>query len=909
MSKNIPYAREYTPKRRSPALLDYANLINRTKPGDKGALTYEDPEYYVMENIVSDEMAKVGMGLKLREYRTPEQVADIVQMPLDLVKDALHKLAIAGVAFEASIEGEVKYWLEIWVPGHMEMIMNNRENAKKYPEIAIGFDAYGKKKGVLAPGVIPMGKAPMRVIPIESAIDGNSRSASYEEISHYLNKNTLFSVSDCSCRTVREEMGEGCGHLKENMCIQMGTAADYYIRTGRAKEITREEAFEIIHKAEENGLMHQIPNLDGSGNTHAICNCCGCGCLALRNANMFRNPDFSRSNYVAKVDADKCVACGECVEHCPVNALKLGQKIPSIKPLPEMDKHLDRPGNTKWGADKWNIDYRENREVVLESGTSPCKSHCPAHIGIQGYIKLASEGKYGEALELIKQENPFPAVCGHICPRYCEDACTRNSVDDSVAIDEIKRFIAEQDMKSEHRYVPKKKHDYSDVKVAVVGAGPAGLSCAYYLAIDNYDVTVFEKEESLGGMLTWGIPSFRLERDVINSEIDVLKELGVKFKTGVDVGKDITLDQLRKEGYKAFYLAIGAQGGRKVNIEGEEALGVYSGVDFLRRVNLTEERLLSGNTIVIGGGNVAIDVARTAVRSGAKKVQMVCLESPEEMPALPEEIHEAQEEGIEIINGWGPKRILTKEGKVTGIEFKRCTRVFDENHRFSPLYNEEETYFLEADNILISVGQSIVWGDLLKGSKAEVNPNQTLPADATTFQTAEKDIFVGGDAHTVPKFAIDAIAQGKEGAISIHRFVHRGQSLVLGRLRRNYLALDTENVDYQGFDLKPRQEPEKVSGTISRTSFRDLTKSFTPEQIQEEADRCLSCGKTYVDEHMCVGCGQCTTKCRFDAITLEKVADAEGVDLSEMKPYVVKNLLKTKGKTLVHSAKKKIIGK
>ncbi|NLY36176.1 MAG: FAD-dependent oxidoreductase [Tissierellia bacterium] len=909
MSKNIPYAREYTPKRRSPALLDYANLINRTKPGDKGALTYEDPEYYVMENIVSDEMAKVGMGLKLREYRTPEQVADIVQMPLDLVKDALHKLAIAGVAFEASIEGEVKYWLEIWVPGHMEMIMNNRENAKKYPEIAIGFDAYGKKKGVLAPGVIPMGKAPMRVIPIESAIDGNSRSASYEEISHYLNKNTLFSVSDCSCRTVREEMGEGCGHLKENMCIQMGTAADYYIRTGRAKEITREEAFEIIHKAEENGLMHQIPNLDGSGNTHAICNCCGCGCLALRNANMFRNPDFSRSNYVAKVDADKCVACGECVEHCPVNALKLGQKIPSIKPLPEMDKHLDRPGNTKWGADKWNIDYRENREVVLESGTSPCKSHCPAHIGIQGYIKLASEGKYGEALELIKQENPFPAVCGHICPRYCEDACTRNSVDDSVAIDEIKRFIAEQDMKSEHRYVPKKKHDYSDVKVAVVGAGPAGLSCAYYLAIDNYDVTVFEKEESLGGMLTWGIPSFRLERDVINSEIDVLKELGVKFKTGVDVGKDITLDQLRKEGYKAFYLAIGAQGGRKVNIEGEEALGVYSGVDFLRRVNLTEERLLSGNTIVIGGGNVAIDVARTAVRSGAKKVQMVCLESPEEMPALPEEIHEAQEEGIEIINGWGPKRILTKEGKVTGIEFKRCTRVFDENHRFSPLYNEEETYFLEADNILISVGQSIVWGDLLKGSKAEVNPNQTLPADATTFQTAEKDIFVGGDAHTGPKFAIDAIAQGKEGAISIHRFVHRGQSLVLGRLRRNYLALDTENVDYQGFDLKPRQEPEKVSGTISRTSFRDLTKSFTPEQIQEEADRCLSCGKTYVDEHMCVGCGQCTTKCRFDAITLEKVADAEGVDLSEMKPYVVKNLLKTKGKTLVHSAKKKIIGK
>ncbi|HZK09636.1 MAG TPA: FAD-dependent oxidoreductase [Clostridia bacterium] len=909
MSKKIPYTVDYSPKRRSPILLDFANLINRTKTGDKGALTYEDPEYYVMENIVTDQMAKVGLGLRLRVYQTAEQIAKTVQMPVEVVRDRLEDLAMAGASHRATIDGEVKYWLEIWVPGHMEMIMNNRENAKKYPEIAIGFEAYGKKKGIIAPGSFPMGMAPMRVIPIESAIDGNSRTASYEEISTYLNKHTIFSVSDCSCRTVREEMGEGCGHLKEDMCIQMGTAADYYIHTGRARQITREEAFEIIHKAEENGLLHQIPNLDGSGETHAICNCCGCGCLALRNANMFRNPDFSRSNYVAKVDSEKCVACGECVEHCPVNALKLGQKIPATVALAEVDKHEDRPGNTKWGIDKWNIDYRENREVVMDSGTSPCKSFCPAHIGVQGYIQLASEGKYGEALELIKQENPFPAVCGHICPRYCEDACTRNSIDDSVAIDDIKRFIAEQDMNSEHRYVPKKKHDYSDKKVAVVGAGPAGLSCAYYLAIDNYDVTVFEKEEALGGMLTWGIPSFRLEKEVINSEIDVLKELGVKFQTGVEIGKDLSLDDLRQQDYKAFYLAIGAQGGRKLGIEGEDAQGVYSGVDFLRKVNLTEERLLSGNTVVIGGGNVAIDVARTAVRSGSKQVQMVCLESPEEMPALPEEILEAQEEGIEVLNGWGPKRILTKDGKVTGIEFKRCTRVFDENQRFSPLYNEEETYFLEADNILVSVGQSIVWGDLLKGSKAEVNPNQTLPADGTTFQTAQEDIFVGGDAHTGPKFAIDAIAQGKEGAISIHRFVQHGQSLVLGRLRRNYLALDTETVDYQGFDLKPRQEAEKVDGSVSRTSFRDLSKSFTPEQIQQEADRCLSCGKTYVDEHMCVGCGQCTTNCRFDAISLEKVYDAEGMELSKVKPYVVRNVLKTKSKIFVHSAKKKIMGK
>ncbi len=904
MSK-IPYATPYSPKRRSEKLLAFANHINRTKPGDKLYLTYEDPEYYVMENMVTDEMAEVGMGVKFKDSQTIEEVAANLGRTVDDISPILWDLVVAGAVFFETVDGVRKYFLELWVPGHMEAIANHPDSLK-HPEIHIAFDAYGKKKGLMAPGVLPMGMTPMRVIPIESAIDGNSRSASFEEISHYLNENTIFSVSNCSCRTVRESMGEGCGHLKEDMCIQMGHGAEIYIATGRARQITREEAFEIILRAEENGLMHQIPNLDGSGKTHAICNCCGCGCLAMRNSNMFQNPDFSRSNYVAKVEAEKCVACGECVEHCPVNALKLGQKVQPKVQIQKVPPHDDRPDNTKWGVDKWNVDYRENVQVVMEGGSSPCKAECPAHIGIQGYIKLASEGKYKEALELIKLENPFPAVCGHICPRYCEQACTRSTVDESVAIDEIKKFIAHKDLDSEHRFIPKKKHDYSDKKIAIVGAGPAGLSCAYYLAIDNYDVTVFEKEDILGGMLSWGIPNFRLGREIINSEIDVLRELGVKFKTGVEVGKDVTLDELRKQGFKGFYLAIGAQGGRGLGIEGEDGEGVYTGVDFLRKVSCQEQTVLSGKTVVIGGGNVAIDVARTAVRTVADSVQMFCLENEKEMPALQEEIDEALEEDIEINNSWGPKRIILDGGKVKAVEFKKCLSVFDENGKFSPKFDEDNIMIVEADNVLISVGQTIEWNDLLKGTDAEFNPNNTLKADPVTYQTNIPDVFVGGDAYTGPKFAIDAIAAGKEAAISLHRYVQPGQSLVLGRIRRNYKPLDVNNVDYKGFDMKPRQEPDEDESR--RKSFQDMRKTFTVEQIKLEADRCLKCGKTYVDEFMCVGCGQCTTKCRFDAISLEKVADQESVHVTELKPYVLRNLVKSKGKTIVHSVAKALKG-
>lgn len=424
---------------------------------------------------------------------------------------------------------------------------------------------------------------------------------------------------------------------------------------------------------------------------------------------------------------------------------------------------------------------------------------------------MAAQGRYTDALALIKKENPFPAVCGRICNRRCEDACTRGTIDEAVAIDEVKRFIAEQDLKAETRYIPKKvvpslKGEFSE-KIAIIGGGPAGLSCAFYLAEKGYKPTVFEKNQKAGGMLVYGIPSFKLEKDVVQAEIDIIKEMGVEIRTGVEVGRDITLDELRAQGYQAFYIAIGCQGGRLPGIPGQNADGVMTAVDFLRAAGEDNTYAVSGKTVVVGGGNVAIDVARTSMRCGADGVSMYCLESREMMPASEEEIQEAEEEKVSIHCGWGPKEILTENGKVKGIVFKKCVSVKDPDGRFNPRYDESETMTVECDHVFMSVGQSILWGDLLKNEKVELGRGNGAVADAVTYQTAQPDVFVGGDVYTGPKFAIDAIAAGKEGAVSIHRFVQPHSSLTIGRNRRQFVELDKQDVLVEEYDNSSRQTP------------------------------------------------------------------------------------------------------
>jgi FAD-dependent pyridine nucleotide-disulfide oxidoreductase len=858
------------------------------------------PEYYSLECCVSDEQADVALVMGLRKPRTIEYIAKKANLSVEKAHKLAMELAQIGVCKVYTDEkGKEVFMVQIYAPGILEMMVNNAESVKKYPQIGRAFEEYTRLRiAPIAPN-LPMGTGMMRVIPIQSAIDGNMKAVPYEKLSYYLDKYDTFSLSDCSCRRSRRILNQGCGHLEKDMCIQMGTGAEYYIRTGRGRQVSRKEVEEILKKAEEAGLMHQMPNIEGLGETAAICNCCACSCFAMRVATLFNTPDAIRSNYVSQVDSDKCVACGQCVENCPTNALRLGQKLCTKTPLKE--KTYAKVRDHVWLKKNWNPDYRENRKDVVETGTSPCKTACPAHIAVQGYIKLAAQGKYKEALELIRKENPLPAVCGRICPRKCESECTRGDIDDPIAIDEIKKFIAEQDLDKNRRFIPAKKHDYGK-PVAVIGSGPAGLSCAYYLAEDGYKVTVFEKLSKPGGMLTVGIPSFRLEKNVVEAEIDILKEMGVVFKTNTEVGKDVSLDDLRKQGFKAFYLAIGAQGGRKLGLENEDAKGVIAGVEFLRDVNLGKKSALHGKVIVIGGGNVAIDVARTAVREGAESVAMYCLEARNEMPALDEEIEEALEEDIVINNSWGPKRIISKDGKVTGIELKKCVSVFDKDKKFNPKYDENETITVDADFVLLSVGQSIDWGGLLTDSAVVLNRNNTAQADSFTYQTAQSDVFVGGDAYTGPKFAIDAIAAGKQAAISIHRFVQPGQSLTYGRDRREYIALDKQNIVVESYDTTRRQ----LAGhnAKNRKTFKDTRETFTEEQIKKETERCLGCGAVQVDQYMCVGCGQCTTKCRFDAISLVKKYNNFAPVYEKLPLAVAKYAVRRSGKIAVSSIKR-----
>lgn len=889
-----------------PKILKLARLI----AGVTGITTTIDenaPEYYCMADLLTDEEADVAIAAGLRKERTADYLAKKVKKSPEELKPILDNLVYYGI-FRRSFNkelGEDTYYMQIFAPGILEMMVNQKELLETHPEVGRAFEEYTRNLAANMGAMLPNGYGLMRVVPVESAIQDLPGVSDFEKLSYYLNKYDRFSVSPCSCRASRSNLGDGCGHLAEDMCIQMGKGAEHYIRTGRAREITREEALEIIKRAEDNGLMHDMVNIEEAGESAAICNCCACACFGLRVGLMYGARDAIRSNFVAEIDESKCVACAQCVEVCPGNALKLGQKLCSSDSLSAEPEYV-KLSETVFKQQSWNPDYRENRKDTLPTGTAPCKVACPAHIPVQGYLKLAAQGRYTEALKLIKKENPFPAVCGRICNKRCEAECTRGSVDEAVAIDEVKRFIADHDLHEATRYVPPMVNQIGKPypqKIAVIGAGPAGMSCAYYLAEKGYPVTVFDRNPVPGGMLTLGIPSFRLEKDVLNAEIDILREMGVEFKCGVEVGKDVTIQQLRDEGYKGFYVAIGAQKSAPIGVPGETLANVYGGVDFLREVNLGNQPFVGKTCAVIGGGNVAMDVCRSAIRLGAEDTYVLYRRTQNEMPADPDEVAEAMEEGVQFRFLNAPAEILGEDGKVTGIRVEiMALGEPDEKGRRKPVGTGQfET--LAVDSVIGAIGQQIDWGCLDTGALT-TGKKGAANADALTYQTAQPDIFVGGDCYTGPKFAIDAIAAGKEGAISLHRFVHEGQTLTMGRDRREYTALNKNSalISVGEFDTDRRQVPGYNKAKAN--TFADARCTFTEEQVRKETARCLGCGATKVDEYLCIGCGLCTTKCAFDAIHLKKVRDWHAGSFETMPIKVAEHVVKKTGKIIGKTLKK-----
>ncbi|MBQ1317494.1 MAG: FAD-dependent oxidoreductase, partial [Lachnospiraceae bacterium] len=817
-----------------------------------GGLKENHMDFWILDRLLTKEEVKFMLSFKKRRTGlvTRELAARNNMTEAEAQKIIDHLLWIGIIEQNRdNPDQHIQYWIPKWVVGSGEYMVEHKTLADEHPEVATMFNLAPQEPLELAAKLVPPGGAGigMHVIPVEKAIDVSSKSESVEHLSHWLDKYDKFCTMVCACRKAQRIRGEGVGDIEGHMCIGIGDIAEFLVETGKdAKYVTKEEVIEILERAERKGYVHQITNLDGPDRIVGICNCSPGSCYGLRTSQLFNTPNMSRSAYRAHVDRTKCVACGKCVEVCPAGAARLGQKLCKADGSRVKYPMRDLPDDHPWGEDRWDKNYRDTNKInCYDTGTSPCKTACPAHIAVQGYIKMAAEGRYAEAVKLIRQDNPFPAVCGAVCNRRCEDRCTRGTVDDPVAIDEIKKFLARWELENPQDFSVICENgegkQWDDYPVAVIGAGPAGLSAAYYLRTEGYPVTVFEKASRPGGMLVNGIPSFRLEKDVLEKEIAIIENMGAKIRCGVEVGKDVTLDDLRKEGFKAFYIAIGLQGGRMAGVPGEDAAGVASGVAFLREVNEKGGVSFAGDAVVVGGGNVAADVARTALRCTKGKVSMVCLESREIMPAAKDEIEEVLSEGIAIENGWGPKEILTEDGHVTGIVFKKCTRVYDENKRFAPQYDENETMTIPCTRILMAIGQSAEWGDLLAGSRVELRPNGCAVADPVTFQTAEPDIFVGGDIFHGARFAIDAIADGRQGMVSINRFVHPGQSLLIGRDRKEFIELDRDDITVpESFDNASRQRPGSIRGN-ARETFRDLRLPLTEEQVKIEAQRCLSC--------------------------------------------------------------------
>ena len=868
-------------------------------------ITRNDPEYWGLAGVLTDEEALLALKLGVRKPKTLSEIVKISGLEEKKCEALLEEMSRKGL-LEYNWENaahEKQYVLPMYVPGCAEFFNMNAKILESNPEMGTFFEHMSRLPLEKITPFVPEGGAGigMHVIPVEKAIEMENESVDLEHISYWLSKyEGKYAASPCSCRRSRLTHDEGCADDPEGWCVAVGDMADYVVETQKdGRYISKEEALDIFRQAEENGFVHQITNIDGKNKIFAICNCNVNVCYALRTSQLFNTPNMSRSAYIAKVEKQNCVACGKCVEACPAGAVKLGQKLCDKEGCEITYPRMPLPGDQPWGEHMWTHNYRDvNRINCYDTGTAPCKTACPAHIGIQGYLQLAKEGRYEDALALIKKDNPLPAVCGHVCNRRCEDACTRGTIDEAVAIDEVKRFIAERDLNAETRFIPKKtipslKGGFEE-KIAIIGAGPAGLSCAYFLALTGYKPTIFEKNAEPGGMLRYGIPSYKLEKDLLAAEIDVIRQLGVEIRCGVEIGKDVTIEDLREQGYKGFYAAIGCQRGRKPGISGENAEGAYTAVDFLRKAGAKESFALEGDVVVVGGGNVAIDAARISSRCTDAKISMFCLEAREKMPASNEEIEEALEEGIELNCGWGPKEVLEEDGHVSGVVFKKCTRVFDAQGRFSPEYDENDTVTIPCRHVIFSVGQAIDWGHMLDNLHVELRPNGGALANKLTYQTSEPDIFVGGDVYTGPKFAIDAIAAGREGAISLHRYVHEHCTLTIGRNRRDFIELDKENIKVETYDSSSRQIPPKADVKEQVKTFRDLSQSLTEEQVKKETSRCLSCGASVVDPNKCIGCGVCTTKCMFDAIHLHReIPGASIMRASEDKlKYILPNMVK-----------------
>jgi heterodisulfide reductase subunit A-like polyferredoxin len=539
-----------------------------------------------------------------------------------------------------------------------------------------------------------------------------------------------------------------------------------------------------------------------------------------------------------------CNDCGECTTACPV----------------QLNDTFNRDLGKRKAVQKYYAQAIPNMPNMLKLGHAPCKVKCPANVNIQGYIQLIKKKEFVKAVNLIRERNPFSAICGRVCPAPCESVCTRSNVDSALAIRQLKRFASDEEMKlirSGELALPEEKILPANAKkVAVIGAGPSGLTAAGDLADKGFAVTIYEARDTAGGMLYWGIPQYRLPKEILDHEIELIRRKGVKIVLNCCIGKDKSIDELQKEN-EAVYISAGANVSRKLGVKGEDKKGINYGVEFLQQVgNINNKPQVQKNVIVIGGGNVAVDVARTALRLGAKKVELVSLEQRDEMPAYQEEIKSTLEEGISIRNGWGPKRIIGN-GSVKGIELKRCVSVFDENGKFKPAYDDNDLTTLNADQVIVAIGQ-MVDEEITKHIGVEIERG-CFKADKTTLQTSVKGIFAGGDNAFGPSSVIEAVASGKRVAESIARYLN-GEDMLADRFESTIKPVPEQLLpSLKNIEKKKRAKASELTADKRINNFSEIESAFTFDEAIAEAERCLNCAQ-------CSECMECVSACEKKAI-------------------------------------------
>ncbi len=551
---------------------------------------------------------------------------------------------------------------------------------------------------------------------------------------------------------------------------------------------------------------------------------------------------------------------------------------------------------------KYNVEIADNNYWRKQI---KCQWGCPVNTDSRGYVIAIAEGRYLDAYKIARRPNPFASICGRVCGAPCEIACRRGDIDDPVSIRALKRFVTEQF--GVESGVAEKTIEYSDArrdpnnpkagsKVAIIGAGVAGLTAAHDLVLLGYKVTIFETNSIPGGMLTTGVPLYRLPRDLVQLEIDAILSLGIELRLNTEVGKDITIDEIKKQGFEAILIAAGLQNSRDLNIEGSKLKGVLHGIEFLKLINSGQDVEIGENIIVVGGGNVAFDVARsalreqvggykaepedfyeatdvarTALRKGAKKVKLVCLESLEEMPADDIEIKEGVEEGMSLHPSLGPEAILGENGKVVGLKTKKVKSVFDENGRFNPTFHEGTEETISADTVILSIGQSADFGFMKNGPEVNLSRGGIVEIDPVSKSTNVPGIFACGDVAEGAKLFIDAVASGQRAAISIDEYIRKSElkETVTGNM---FIPGAHKMVD--GYLQLDREMPPVVEATKRATSSEIVEFNYPEQTAQEQGARCLKCHiNTIFDGETCIMCNGCVDVCPMNCLKLVPLSE------------------------------------